>query len=163
MHLQNRVTPFGEIIAISQRGLFTGNRGIIHDPTKTLLTKRWATKAWLVCDCEYEGRRGEALAGRSWTELLFFDEAIALAAGRRPCLLCRRKAAKRFRASGRRRRTKRFHLPLRWTLSCTLECIDRGRKRLHPVTGSLAAFPDGAIVAAGNEAFTLRGGRPDSR
>jgi hypothetical protein len=45
--LQNRVTPFGEVIAIPQRGLFTGNRGIIHDPaTKTLLRKRWATRAW---------------------------------------------------------------------------------------------------------------------
>jgi hypothetical protein len=32
MHLQNRVTPFGEIVAISQRGMFTGNRGIVHDP-----------------------------------------------------------------------------------------------------------------------------------
>lgn len=28
MHLQNRVTSFGEIVAISQRGLFAGNRGI---------------------------------------------------------------------------------------------------------------------------------------
>jgi hypothetical protein len=32
MSLQNRVTPFGEIIATPERGLFTGNRGIIHDP-----------------------------------------------------------------------------------------------------------------------------------
>ena len=47
MHLQIRVTPFGEIVAISQRGMFTGNRGIIHDPaTKTLLNRRWATKTW---------------------------------------------------------------------------------------------------------------------
>ena len=29
MHLQNRVTPFGEIVAISQRGMFAGNYGII--------------------------------------------------------------------------------------------------------------------------------------
>ena len=36
--LQNRVTPFGDVVAIAQRGLFVGNRGIIHDPaTKTLL------------------------------------------------------------------------------------------------------------------------------
>jgi hypothetical protein len=36
--LQNRVTPFGDILVIEQRGLFIGNRGIIHDPaTKTLL------------------------------------------------------------------------------------------------------------------------------
>jgi hypothetical protein len=32
MPLQNRVSPFGDIVAISQRGIFTGNRGIIHDP-----------------------------------------------------------------------------------------------------------------------------------
>ena len=41
MPLQNRVTPFGDIVAIEQRGLFTGNRGIIHDPaTRTLLKRR---------------------------------------------------------------------------------------------------------------------------
>jgi hypothetical protein len=38
MPLQNRVTPFGEIVAIAQRGMFMGNRGIIPDPwTRTLL------------------------------------------------------------------------------------------------------------------------------
>jgi hypothetical protein len=41
MVLQNGVTPFGDIAAIPQRGMFTGNRGIIHDPaTRTLLKRR---------------------------------------------------------------------------------------------------------------------------
>jgi hypothetical protein len=31
MALQNRVTPFGDIVAIAQKGMFTGNRGL-HDP-----------------------------------------------------------------------------------------------------------------------------------
>ena len=36
--LQNRVDPFGAIHAVAARGLFTGNRGVIHDPaTRTLL------------------------------------------------------------------------------------------------------------------------------
>jgi hypothetical protein len=39
------------------------------------------------------------MAGRSWTELFFLDEAVALAAGHRPCFLCRREAAERFRDS----------------------------------------------------------------
>ncbi len=92
--LQNRVTPFGDIIAIAQRGLFTGNRGIIHDPeTKTLLRRRWTSKAWLICTCEYGDRRRDVMAGRSWTELFFLDEAVALAAGHRPCFFCRREAA----------------------------------------------------------------------
>src|SRR5258707_9944010 len=100
MPLQNRVTPFGDIVAIPQRGMFTGNRGIIHDPaTKTLLNKRWASKAWLVCACDYQGRRREVMGGRSWTELFFLDEAVALAAGHRPCFLCRRRAASAFRAA----------------------------------------------------------------
>ena len=99
MALQNRVTPFGDVVAIAQRGLFTGNRGIIHDPaTKTLLRKRWASKAWLVCVCEYKGRRRAVMGGRSWTELFFLDEAVAFAAGHRPCFFCRRRSAEAFRA-----------------------------------------------------------------
>src|ERR1051325_11375243 len=82
MPLQNRVSPFGDIVAIPQKGMFTGNRGIIHDPaTRTLLKKRWTTKAWLICLCEYRGRRRAVMASRSWTELFFLDEAIGLAAG----------------------------------------------------------------------------------
>ena len=94
MPLQNRVSPFGDIVAIPQKGMFTGNRGIIHDPaTRTLLKKRWTTKAWLICLCEYRGRRRAVMASRSWTELFFLDEAIGLAAGHRPCFFCRRRAA----------------------------------------------------------------------
>jgi hypothetical protein len=100
MPLQNRVTPFGDIVATAQRGLFTGNRGIIHDPaTKTLLKKRWATKAWLVCVLDYKGRRREVMSRRSWTELFFLDEAVALAAGHRPCFFCRHRSAEPFRAA----------------------------------------------------------------
>ena len=98
--LQNRVTPFGDIVAFPQRGTFVGNRGIIHDPaTKTLLGRRWTTKAWLVCVLHYKGRRREVMKRRSWTELFFLDEAIALAAGHRPCFFCRRQSAEAFRAA----------------------------------------------------------------
>src|SRR3954470_6686945 len=103
MPLQNRVTPSGDIVADPHRGLFTGNRGIIHDPlTKTLLKKRWASPAWLTCVCEFRGRRRQVMGGRSWTELFFLDEATALAAGHRPCFFCRREAANRFRAAWER-------------------------------------------------------------
>src|SRR5579872_3024827 len=100
MPLQNRVTPIGNIIATSDRGMFTGNRGIIHDPeTRTLLKKRWSTHAWLTCVLEFRGRRRKVMGGRSWTELFFLDEATAFAAGHRPCFYCRREDANRFRAA----------------------------------------------------------------
>jgi len=80
--LQNRATPSGDIVATPQRGLFIGNRGIIHDPaTKTLLNRRWSSKAWLTCVCEFRGRRRDVMGTRSWTELFFLDEATAFAAG----------------------------------------------------------------------------------
>ena len=100
MPLQNRVTPTGDIIATPHRGMFTGNRGIIHDPaTKTLLKKRWSSPAWITCVCEFRGWRRKVMGGRSWTELFFLDEATAFAAGHRPCFFCRRDDANRFRAA----------------------------------------------------------------
>ena len=159
MHLQNRVTPFGEIVAIPQRGLFTGNRGIIHDPaTKTLLAKRWATRTWLVCDREYKGRRRDVMAGRSWTELFFLDEAVALAAGHRPCFLCRREAAERFRTCWASAKEEALPSAVHMDSVLHTERLDRDRKRSHPVTFLLNDLPDGAVVAVGRGAYTLRGG-----
>ncbi|MEW9612332.1 hypothetical protein AB3G45_00350 [Shinella sp. S4-D37] len=159
MPLQNRVTPFGEIVALPQRGLFTGNRGIIHDPaTRTLLPKRWASRAWLICLCDFGGRRRSVMGGRSWTELFFLDEAVALAAGHRPCFFCRREAAQRFRTCWAA--AKNTAPPSAGAMDATLhaERLDRRHKRLHPITGPLAALPDGAIIAASGQAFTLRAG-----
>lgn len=159
MHLQNRVTPFGDIVAIAQRGLFTGNRGIIHDPaTKTLLRKRWATRTWLVCSCEYKGRRREVMGGRSWTELFFLDEAVALAAGHRPCFLCRRADGERYRACWASGNQEAAPSAARMDAVLHAERLERGRKRLHPLTLLLDELPDGAVVAIGSEAYTLSGG-----
>lgn len=159
MHLQNRVTPFGEIVAISQRGLFTGNRGIIHDPaTRTLLAKRWTTKAWLVCTCDYKGRRRAVMATRSWTELFFLDEAVAFAAGHRPCFLCRRKAAERFRACWSAATGAQDPSVDEMDTVLHHERLDQGRRRIHQVEGPLGGFPDGTMVAADGAAFVLWAG-----
>ncbi|WP_176590355.1 hypothetical protein [Sphingobium sp. EM0848] len=161
MPLQNRVTPFGEVVAIAQRGLLIGNRGIIHDPaTKRLLAKRWASRAWLVCTCDYKGRRRDLMANRSWTELFFLDEAIALAAGHRPCFLCRRDAAEHFRACWADHRGEARPSADRMDIILHGERLSRSRKRLHPIPAPLTDLPDGAVVAAGRDAFTLCDGRP---
>jgi len=159
MPLQNRVTPFGEIVAIAQRGLFTGNRGIIHDPqTKSLLGRRWASKAWLICTCDFQGRRRAVMGGRSWTELFFLDEAVALAAGHRPCFFCRRAAAERFRRYWAEARCE--ELPSAGAMDAVLhaERLERRGKRRHPVPAPLAELPDGAVVANGPDAYTLLSG-----
>jgi hypothetical protein len=158
--LQNWVTPFGDVIAIAQRGLFIGNRGIIHNPaTKRLLGRRWTTKAWLLCVLDYKGRHREVMGGRTWTGLFFLDEAVALAAGHRPCFFCRRRDAEAFRAAWGK--AKGGRTPLAPEMDAVLhgERLDRGRKRLHAIPRPIGDLPDGAVIAAAGEAYTIAYGR----
>jgi len=160
MPLQNRVTPTGGIIADVNRGIFTGNRGIIHDPaTKTLLNKRWSSPAWITCVCEFRGWRRQVMARRSWTELFFLDEATAFAAGHRPCFLCRRDDANRFRAAWEQGNGVKDIRAKEMDAVLHGERLERGKKRLHPLPLPLAELPDGAMVQAGAESFLIVQGR----
>lgn len=99
MPLQNRVTPFGEIVAEPWRGRLMGNRGCLHDADGRLGRARWRTQNWIACLLEFRGRyRGVMPPGR-YTALFFWDEAAALAAGHRPCAECRRADYNRFMAA----------------------------------------------------------------
>lgn len=72
------------------RGLLYGNRGCLHDETGRV-RRRYNGKRWICCRLEFRGwlRRPLLQPGR-FTELFFLDEVTALAAGHRPCALCRR-------------------------------------------------------------------------
>ena len=166
MPLQNRVDPFGALHAVPERGLFMGNRGIIHDPeTKTLLKKRWALHAWIICVCQFRDVRREPM-GRNrtggkagWTELFFLDEVTALAAGHRPCFYCRRERAKDF--------VRRFGD----AFGIAEPRAPQVDKRLHkerlaaggrlPVVAieEIPGLPDGAMIADGVNAHALRDGK----
>ena len=160
MPLQNRVTPTGDIVADPNRGIFTGNRGIIHDPaTKTLLKKRWSSPAWITCVCEFRGWRRKVMGGRSWTELFFLDEATAFAAGHRPCFFCRRDDANRFRAAWERGNGVADVLAKEMDAVLHRERLDRRTKRLHPLPLPVRELPDGAMIQAGTESFLIVQGR----
>jgi hypothetical protein len=159
MPLQNRVTPTGDIIATAHRGMFTGNRGIIHDPATKTLTRRWAGKAWLTCVCEFRGRRREVMGGRSWTELFFLDEATAFAAGHRPCFYCRRDDANRFRAAWEVGNGVKDMLARDIDAVLHDERLNGRTKRLHPLSMSLKALPDGAMLQEGIESYLIVQGR----
>ncbi len=84
----NRVDPWGEIVAIGQRGLFMGNRGCLHRDGR--IVRPWQVRRWITCVLEYKGWVAPKWEPGRWTPLFFWDEAVALAAGHRPCALCRR-------------------------------------------------------------------------
>jgi hypothetical protein len=85
---QNRVTPFGDIIATPVRGTFLGNRGVLHD-AEGRIRRAWQVRRWLVCVLQFRGRKRRVMVPGRYTELFFLDEATALAAGHRPCAECR--------------------------------------------------------------------------
>lgn len=93
---QNRVTPFGEIVSIPERGTMMGNRGRLHDH-EGRIRRPWQVKRWLICLLEFNGRRREVMAPDRYTELFFLDEATGLSAGHRPCFECRRSRFLEFR------------------------------------------------------------------
>ena len=96
MPLQNRVTPFGEIVTAPWRGEFTGNRGCLHDENGKLGVRRWRHQNWVCCVTEFRGRKRHPMPPNRWTALFFWDEAVALTAGHRPCGECRYRDYHRF-------------------------------------------------------------------
>lgn len=95
---RNRVTPYGIFEAVPARGNVMGNRGCIHDAAGDIGSRPFARRAWLICQLEFRGRRHEISPG-TYTPLFALDEATMLAAGHRPCSLCRRGAFSAFRAA----------------------------------------------------------------
>jgi hypothetical protein len=98
MPLQTRATPLGEVVAHPGRGLVFGNRGCLHDETGRI-RRRYNGRRWIACRLQFRGRqRGPLMQPGRYTELLFLDEASAMAAGHRPCAECRREDYVRFGA-----------------------------------------------------------------
>jgi hypothetical protein len=150
--LQNRVDPFGELHAVPERGGMMGNRGgRLHRDDQTLGRSRWKNKHWLICVCEFKGRRRDVW-GRYYTELFFLDEPTALAAGHRPCFECRRQAAKAFIAAfpGAPSHVEAMDEALHG------ERIADRRKRLWQA--KLGDLPDGAMIVRAERAYALRAG-----
>ena len=156
MPLQNRVTPFGELLAVPARGTLFGNRGgRFHTDAKTLTARRWASRQWICCVLDFKGRQRDVW-GRFYTELFFLDEPTALAAGHRPCFECRRKDAEAFAAYWRAARQLRRR-PYAFEMDEVLHRERlRGRaKRTH--RRNIDALPDGAFVALDGAVFAVRG------
>src|SRR6266568_2878440 len=99
MPLQNRVDPCGTIFATSARGTLMGNRGgVIHSQAREIV-RPYASRRWIACLLEFKGRWRRVMSPNRYTELFFLDEAVALAAGHRPCAGCRRERFNAFKAA----------------------------------------------------------------
>jgi hypothetical protein len=145
MPRQNRVTPFGELIADPARGLVFGNRGCLHD-AEGRIRRRYAGRRWIACRLSFKDRRRALMQPGRYTELFFLDDATALAAGHRPCAECRREDYRRF-------------LEL-WPGSRSAAAVD-GRLHAERLTDHrglpLDGLPDGVLVVRDGVPWLVRG------
>jgi hypothetical protein len=169
--MRNRVTPWGDIVAIEQRGAWLGNRGILHEGTDVVRFHR--SDLWIICRLQYKDWRLRQWQPGHFTVLYFYDEAVALAAGHRPCALCRRADYNAYRSAwaaepgSHAYRTApgagsgtRSGVPLAKEMDRQLhqERIVRGthRRRLHPMRWP--ELPEASFVAvAGRPCLVLAG------
>ncbi|BCY09478.1 hypothetical protein [Actinoplanes sp. L3-i22] len=151
---RNRVAPTGLIVASAGRGAWMGNRGRLHEGRGTRdVVRNHQVKAWITCALTYRDCRLPQWEPRHYTQLFFLDEAVALAAGHRPCARCRRGAYNAYRdawalATGEQR-------PRAYQMDARLhaERIGRGRRHPHP----WRELPDGVFVDTGRGPAVLTG------
>ena len=152
MALQNRVAPTGEIIADPARGLLMGNRGILHDDARRLGKARWRHRNWIACLLDFKGRRRNVMTPHRYTELFFLDEAVALAAGHRPCAECRRDRYLAFLAAWTAGSAHQGPPPRAPGLDAILHAarVDPWTRRQRTWEAGLSELPDGAFVRLGD-------------
>ena len=140
----NKVTPRNELVHVAPRRTWWGNRGCLHRDGE--LVRHWNGRRWITCELEFRGWRAPRWEPGRYTALFFHDEAVALAAGHRPCALCRRGAYEAFSdawqaAFGRRPGAddldRRLHT----------DRLDGGDQRTH--TRRWADLPTGVFVDIG--------------
>jgi hypothetical protein len=141
---RNRVTPFGDIVAIELRGAWLGNRGILHEGTDVVRFHR--SSLWIICALRFKDWRLAQWHPRHFTVLFFHDEAVALAAGHRPCALCRRADYNAYRSGWAAGLGVDVPLAKEMDRQLHAERLFRGthRRRVHP--SSWRSLPAGAFV-----------------
>lgn len=135
---RNRVTPLGDVVAAPFRGAWTGNRGCLHAGRE--IVRFHASDLWIVCALRFRDRHHAQWLPRRFTWLYFYDEAVAFAAGHRPCGECRHDAYVRFKEAVGATSAQELNRTLH------RERLVRGthRRRFHRVPW--AELPDGTFV-----------------
>lgn len=141
MPLQNRVDPLGNIFRSPARGTFMGNRGgALHNNDREIV-RSYKSRRWIACVLEFRGRHRAVMSPGRYTELFFLDEAVAFAAGHRPCAECRRERFNAFKNAWQRRPVSADEIdaelhPAR---------IDKGKRKVTYET-ALKLLPKGCFV-----------------
>jgi hypothetical protein len=155
MPLQNRVDPFGTIFRTPARGTMMGNRGGALHNEKREIVRQFKDRRWIACVLEFRGRKRMVMSPNRYTELFFLDEAVAFAAGHRPCAECRHERFQAFQHAWQRG-TGALEPPRAPQMDAELH-PSRIDRRGNKVTSEaeLHSLPNGCFVAIAGSAYLV--------
>jgi len=156
MPLQNRVDPFGNLIRTAAHGTMMGNRGgALHNSDRQIL-RPYKSRRWITCVLKFRDRHRVVMAPNRYTELFFLDEAVAFAAGHRPCAECRRERYNTFKSAWQLARL-RGDTPFADEMDQELHParIDKGKKVTYKA--ALGSLPDGCFIQIDGTAYLVWG------
>ena len=136
-----------------------GNRGgALHNETREIV-RQYAGRRWITCVLDFKNRSRTVMTPGLYTELFFLDEAVAFAAGHRPCAECRRSSFNAFLGAWRVCHTE----PLGSAVRAPDIDAELHRARIGPrnvkVTchAALASLPNGCFVDIDGAAYLVWG------
>ena len=157
MPLQNRVDPWGVLFRTPARGTFMGNRGgALHNDLREIV-RAYKSRQWITCVLEFKGRRRSVMSPRRYTELFFLDEAVAFAAGHRPCAECRRARFNGFKQAWMQQYHQASGQPVRAAeideILHPARLDERKRKRTYEA--ALHSLPNGSFVQINQASYLV--------
>lgn len=155
MPLENRVNPYGILFRTPARGTFMGNRGgALHNESREIV-RPFLNRRWITCVLEFRRRHRVVMTPRRYTELFFLDEAVAFAAGHRPCAECRRERFNTFKEAWKRSRGTppgKFLGADEMDAELHRSRVDAGRKQLTH-RARMNSLPNGCFVEIDGEPY----------
>ncbi len=154
MSLQNRVTPYSDLVAVPDRGALMGNRGVLHDDHRQIV--RFSRgRRWIACLTEFKGRRRSPMTPGHYTGAVLPRRGHRPVRGTPPLPRVppsRRAALPRGVGPRDRRRP-----------GTALEALDRSLHedrleapgRMRRWSSAADELPDGAMVEMGGEAYLI--------
>jgi len=121
-----------------------GNRGgALHNGDRQIV-RTYKSRRWITCVLEFRGRKRCVMSPGRYTELFFLDEAVAFAAGHRPCAECRRQRYNAFKKAWQSLRTGPINADqIDWELHCAR--MDAQKRKLT-YDAALDQLPNGSFV-----------------
>jgi hypothetical protein len=140
--------------------MFTGNRGCLVNDDRELV-RHHNGSLWIICEVDFRDWKHPLDQPHRWTPLFFLDEAVALAAGHRPCAFCRPAAYRSYRdAISEEGPTSRQWSAAEMNTQLTTERLSRGRgldraahRRLW--SANLDGLPTGAVIVWDRQAHLV--------